>query len=127
MRPIERRELPLDLVSYQRQCASHKVFSRGALQLTFRFLRKKKPAIALEIQNCLANNPLKKPDEIADTPANDHFEVRLSPESLRDLLFGLSELVEDREHNPELTELGNMITLKTLISDWLDYAKPYLR
>lgn len=116
----------LDIRSYEQECASREVFSRGALQLTFRVLRKNKPAIALEIQNCLALCPLEKPAEIDDIPATDHFRVDLPAETLRDLLFGLSELVEDHETNPVLRDLGSMVTLRTLISDWLDYAQPYL-
>lgn len=116
----------MDLASYQQQCASREVFSRGALQLTFQILRKKKPAIALEIQNCLAVCPLEKPLEIDDIPATDHFKVDLEAETLRDLLFGLSELVDEGENSAEFKDLGNMVTLRTLITDWLAYAQPYL-
>lgn len=116
----------MDLATYQQQCASREVFSRGALQLTFRIMRKKKPAIALQIQNCLAVCPLEKPQEIENVPATDHFKVELAAETLRDLLFGLSELVEERDNKSDLNDLGSLVTLRTLISDWLAYAQPYL-
>lgn len=116
----------MDLATYQQQCASREVFSRGALQLTFHVLRKKKPAIALEIRNCLALCPLEKPLEIDDIPATDHFKVELTAETLRDLLYGLTELVDEREKSKELSDYGNLVSLRTLISDWLAYAQPYL-
>jgi len=113
----------VDIDAYNLLCRRPDVFSRGALHLSFRILRHYRPALALALQNCMAEEPLPKPPEIRDIPATDQIQMNLEAHTVREILGALSELADKRSNDPKLAEFGGLVVLKTLMIDWVHYAQ----
>ena len=115
---------------YAYNCALPQVFSRGALQQTFRLLRKSHPTLALKVQNIMNCTPIPKPDEFAGDPRTDNFEIDLSGEELQailEALVSMADLNKLRTLSSNVTELGNLVIVKALIQDWIDVARFYMQ
>lgn len=113
----------MDIDAYNLLCRQPDVFSRGALHLSFRILRHYRPALALALQNSMAEEPLPKPPEIRDIPATDQIRMKLDTQTVREILAALSELADKRSNDPKLAEFGGLVVLKTLMIDWIHYAQ----
>lgn len=114
---------------YAYNCALPQVFSRGALQQTFRLLRNSHPALALKVQNIMSQAAIEKPEEFDGDPRTDNFEINLDGEDLQAILESLvsmADLNKLRTLNSNVTELGNLVIVKALIQDWIDVARYYM-
>ncbi len=95
------------------------VFSRGALELTFRLLRHQHPALALQIQNILAGKPLPG----AAGAASDHFYVGLDPRSIGRVVAALTDMGQQALERDSSTDGGRRVVIKTLIHEWMTLAE----
>ncbi len=97
------------------QPCSPEFFSRGALDLTFRFLRQPEPRLALIIQNILAQ-------KITKRQVTDQFQVDLPPEQVSQILSTLTYLGEQALSNShgksQSQDNGQLLVLRCLIQDW---------
>lgn len=93
------------------------VFSRGALELTFRLLRPKHPALALAVRNHLSKEDCRLEDT-PNTPITDHFFIELEAQSIGHIVAALTLLGEQAlaEDHPEP---GRLVVIKTLIREWM--------
>jgi len=115
---------------YAYTCSLPQVFSRGALQQTFRLLRKSNPTLALKVQNIMNQVAVPKPDEFAGDPRTDNFEVNLDGEDLQailEALVAMADLNKLRTLSGNVTELGNLVIVKALIQDWIEVARYYMQ
>jgi hypothetical protein len=94
------------------------LFSRGTLELTFRILRKRRPALALSIQNALA---------IAY--ARDDYHTALSADELPlerividEVIQALSTLGNQQVGNGH-TDRTEQVVVRSLLLDWLMLAR----
>lgn len=118
-----------ELNDYNRLCARADVFSRAALEDTFRLLRKSKPGVALKIQNILNSNPLRKPAALVGDKRTDSFQLVMEADEIQTVIAALAAQasVTDLEKiQGNVTALGNLVILKTLMSDWVDMAKLFI-
>jgi len=111
--------------TYNQHIQQPNVFNRGALELTFRLLRRIKPTLALQVQNLLAAPPLPKPSEIANSIHTDQFQIDPPAEVTRSIVETLSELAMSEAHSDN-TDTGRLVMIRTLLIDWLQLAKTYL-
>ena len=115
---------------YAETCRRADVFSRGGLEQTFRLLRKSHPALALTVQNVLHQIPIKKPEEFAGDRRTDNFLIDLEGEQIQAILEALVSLADVnklRKINGNVTELGNLVIVKSLIQDWILVAQAYIQ
>lgn len=115
---------------YAFNCALPQVFSRGALQQTFRLLRQSHPALALKVQNILSQTAIPKPEEFRGDPRTDNFEINLEGEDLQailEALVSMADLNKLRTLRGNVTELGNLVIVKALIQDWIEVARHYMQ
>lgn len=93
------------------------VFSRGALELTFRLLRPKQPTLALQVRNTLGHEEARL-EEAPNIPIADHFYVDLEALEVGRIVSALTQLGQkalDEEH----PEPGRLVVIKTLIREWM--------
>jgi len=93
------------------------VFSRGALDLTFRLLRPKSPSLALNVRNLLNSDDYRL-EEAPGIPITDHFYVQLEALQVGRIVSALTCLGQsalDEEH----PEPGRLVVIKTLIREWM--------
>jgi len=93
------------------------VFSRGALDLTFRLLRPKSPSLALNVRNLL-NRADYRLEEAPGATITDHFYVQLEALQVGYIVSALTSLGQsalDEEH----PEPGRLVVIKTLIREWM--------
>ena len=124
-------KIELDSVAdYAETCRQADVFSRGGLEQTFRLLRKSHPALALMVQNILHHTPIPKPAEFAGDTRTDNFLIDLDGEQIQAILEALVSLADVnklRKINGNVTELGNLVIVKSLIQDWILVARAYIQ
>ncbi|MAZ89260.1 MAG: hypothetical protein CL693_16645 [Cellvibrionaceae bacterium] len=93
------------------------VFSRGALELTFKLLRAHNNArLALDVQNQLQKSPTKRPPN-----ANRHqdlFRVTLEAHTVGKIIDALTIMGHTLLNNPE-RESGTIVAIRSLIKDWI--------
>ncbi|TQV67778.1 hypothetical protein FKG94_24940 [Exilibacterium tricleocarpae] len=95
------------------------IFSRGALELTFRLMRKRHPGLALAVQNVLAGKPLPGSNDAA----TDHFHVSLEARTVGKIVAALTEMGQHSlEHNGSSAQ-GRRVVIKTLIHEWIALAE----
>jgi len=119
----------VSVAEYAYHCALPQVFSRGALQQTFRLLRSSHPSLALKVQNIMNQQAIAKPVEFDGDPRTDNFEINLDGEDLQAILESLvsmADLNKLRTLSGNVTELGNLVIVKALIQDWIDVARYYM-
>ena len=96
------------------------LFSRGTLELTFRLLRGKHPALALEIQNVLVN---KLSNQRVQLPASnpqtgDSIYVDLEVSTINNIVTALTEMGK-KGKSDDNSENGLRVVLSTLIPEWM--------
>ena len=101
------------------------IFSRGALELTFRLLRHNNVELALDIQNQLQGN--KMPGLASRDPraklARDHFKITLNPQTIGRIVDALTQLGEKYLREQKKSEPGQLAVIRTLIVDWVALAE----
>jgi hypothetical protein len=98
------------------------IFSRGALELTFRLLRSEHPSLSLAVRNLLADTSVPLPDEAFHSPLGDHFYIHLEAQIVGKIVdaltkLGQSALMESRQ------DTGRLVVLRTLIKEWMTLAE----
>lgn len=119
----------ISVEEYAYNCALPQVFSRGALQQSFRLLRKSHPALALKVQNIMSQDAIAKPEEFSGDPRTDNFIINLHGEDLQailEALVSMADLNKLRTLSGNVTELGNLVIVKALIQDWIEVARFYM-
>lgn len=114
---------------YAQTCRQMDVLSRSGLEQSFRILRKSHPSLALIVQNILNQAPIVKPAEFSGDPRTDNFLVDLQAEQIQSILHALISLADTsklRKINGNVTELGNLVIVKTLIQDWVLVANAHI-
>jgi hypothetical protein len=97
------------------------VFSRGSIQITFEFLRKRNPRLALAVRNLAGGEPLAKDyEERLDDKNTDHFRVELDSHDVREVVEELMTFT--RPDAVGLHNSGVNIMVRTLMQDWLSFA-----
>ncbi|GAB3100544.1 hypothetical protein G8770_04490 [Aestuariicella hydrocarbonica] len=102
------------------------LFSRGALELTFRVLRRHKPQLAMDVQNILQGNKveaqtLKPLSRVNPKSTADHFYVSLPPQTIGQVVKALTHLGEEMLAQPDRGN-GKLLIIRTLMKDWMDLA-----
>ncbi len=97
------------------------IFSRGALEFTFRLLRHHSPSLALAVQNVLAGNILTLDSPLHSTPpsrTSDHFMVYVDAHTVGKVVAALTEIGQQALANKQRQDSGQLIVLRTLIQEW---------
>lgn len=118
-----------ELQAYVNRCDELDVFSRSALQQTFILLRKVNPAMALVVQNIINSSMIDKPNELNDEHRTDSFRIQLEVYEIKQIIHSLVSLVPkigQKKIITNLTLLGNLVVLKSLIEDWIRVANVYI-
>ena len=92
------------------------VFSRGALELTFRLLRSRHPSLALSVQNILAGKPL-------PGAASDQFHINLDARTVGRVVAALTDMGEQSLHSGSDADQGRRVVISTLIREWMTLAE----
>ena len=100
------------------------VFSRGALELTFKLLRKQNPRLALDVQNQLQGlASLKEVTEQAPPrKPSDHFHITLDPQTIGKVVEALTTLGQ-KLLNDSPKDSGTLVVVRSLIKDWIELAE----
>ncbi len=105
----------------QTRASDHpEVFSRGALELSFRLLRKRNPALALEIQNVLVCGKLPCPKN--DNQTNDRFHVNMGAHTVGKIIAALTEMGQQALLD-DTGLRGRRVVIRTLIQEWMSLAE----
>ncbi|MGH1371195.1 MAG: hypothetical protein ACRBBW_04110 [Cellvibrionaceae bacterium] len=107
------------------------VFSRGALELTFKLLRKNNPRLSLEIQNqlqgvraTLHDNELShraQPSSL--TPSDlDHFKITLDASTIGKVVDALTHMGQQLLDSAE-KDSGTLVVIRSLMNDWIELAE----
>lgn len=94
------------------------MFSRGTLELTFRILRKRRPALALCIQNAMVGAYGHGSHRTGLTAA----ELPLASEVVEQIVRALSLLSEQMIARGE-TDRAELVLTRSLLLDWLMVAR----
>lgn len=99
------------------------VFSRGALELTFKLLRKNNPRLSLEIQNQLQGVRANTNDQSTTTaPDTDRFQITLDASTVGKVVDALTtmgqQLLDDTGKDD-----GTLVVIRSLMSDWMALAE----
>lgn len=97
------------------------VFSRGALELSFKLLRPHNPTLALEIQNILAGEKFSLRNDVQASAVTDHFHIQLGPLVVGRIVDALTQLGNTALE--EASEPGLLVVLRTLIKEWMTLAE----
>lgn len=98
------------------------IFSRGALDLTFRLLRKDHPSLALEVRNILASETVPLEDAAYHSPQGDHFFITMPAQRIGCVVNALTQLGQDALENNQ-QDTGKLVVLRTLIKEWMTLAE----
>lgn len=89
------------------------LFNRSTLELTFKTLRRRRPALALQIQNALVDAYPRDDYHTALTAAELPLGAATASEIAQELAALGDELLADSKHRTELT------LVRSLMLDWL--------
>lgn len=104
------------------------IFSRGALELTFKLLRPYRAGLALDIQNQLqdapvpshqSNNTTQKAVKISSA---DQFFITLEPQAIGKIVAALTSIGNDLLSS-HTDESGNIMVVRALMKDWIELAE----
>lgn len=98
------------------------IFSRGALDLTFRLLRQNNPSLALEVRNILAGETVPLEDAAFHTPQGDHFFITMPAQRIGRVVKALTQLGQDALQDRQ-SDTGKLVVLRTLIKEWMTLAE----
>jgi hypothetical protein len=107
---------------YLRMSREADVFSCRALELTFMVLRKKKPSLALVVQNILNSPGIEKPCGDLGDPPSEFFRVQLNPLQIKDIVEALALSCSWRSGASPI----NQVLLRSLLDDWIALAQQLL-
>ncbi len=97
------------------------LFSRGALELTFKLLRVHNNArLALDVQNQLQEPPTQ--DHPTHNRHQDQFRVTLEAHTVGKIIDALTSMGNNLLNNPE-RESGTLVAIRSLIKDWIALAE----
>lgn len=94
------------------------LFNRSTLELTCKMLRKKRPSLALRVQNAL----------VVAYPRNDYHtglaatELPLSAEVARQIVQALSALSDEMVATGQANR-AELVLIRSLLLDWLMFAR----
>jgi hypothetical protein len=94
------------------------MFSRGTLELTFKILRKRRPALALRIQNAMVGAYGRGDYHTGLTAA----ELPLGADVVEEIVQALSSLSDQIIANGE-TDRTELVLTRSLLLDWLMFAR----
>ncbi len=106
------------------------VFSRGALELTFKLLRKNNPRLSLEIQNQLQGiRAIVRDSELQNNvsqspPASDldHFQITLDASTIGKVVDALTHMGQQFLDSAE-KDSGTLVVIRSLMNDWIELAE----
>jgi hypothetical protein len=96
-------------------------FKQSSLQQTFYLLRQGHPSLALAVQNIIAHSKLSLLPEQHD----EAIEMSLEAEMVSDIICSLSDIGDQACHSDNQSE-QQLITLRTVLLEWLVYAQQFL-
>lgn len=94
------------------------LFNRGTLELTFRMLRRKRPALALLVQNALVDAYPRDDYHTALTAA----ELPLDGVAARRIVQALSAISEEMVAARQSSR-ADVVLIRSLLLDWLMFAR----
>ena len=118
-----------DLYEYNQVCERPDVFSRSALEQTFRLIRPSHPSIALTLQNILYGVSVPKPAVLVGDKRTDNFQISLEAEEIQAIIAALASqasMTELKKIQGNITALGNLVILKTMVNEWVDLANLFI-
>ncbi len=107
------------------------VFSRGALELTFKLLRKNNPRLSLEIQNQLQGvKAIARHSALSDgieqsLPTSsdlDHFQITLDASTIGKVVDALTNMGQQLLNSPE-KDSGTLVVIRSLMNEWIELAE----
>ncbi len=96
-----------------------KVFSRGAIEMTFTLLREKFPSAALQVRNVLSE-PAIEAENLS--PEVEHFNVSLPAKVVEDVIIAITSLSSEAVEE-DILDPGRLIVLKSLLQEWVNLAE----
>lgn len=110
-------------VNTQQSTLSADVFSRGALELTFKLLRKNNPRLSLEIQNQLQGVRASTNDQSTTTSSDtDHFQMTLDASTVGKVVDALTTMGQELLNDTE-KDGGKLVVIRSLMNDWMALAE----
>ena len=100
------------------------VFSRGALELTFKLLRKQNPRLALDVQNQLQGLATLREvtEQVPARKVSDHFHITLDAQTIGKVVEALTALGQNLlDNSPK--DNGTLVVVRSLIKDWIELAE----
>ena len=100
------------------------VFSRGALELTFKLLRKQNPRLALDVQNQLQGLATLREitEQVAPRKTSDHFHITLDAHTIGKVVEALTMLGQNLLDD-SAKDTGTLVVIRSLIKDWIELAE----
>ncbi|MFV2055079.1 MAG: hypothetical protein ACC707_01375 [Thiohalomonadales bacterium] len=118
-----------ELNEYNRLCERPDVFSRAAIEHSFRLIRRSNPSIALTLQNIMNSAILPKPATLVGDKRTDNFKISLEADEIKTIIAALAaqaSMTELKKIQSNITALGNLVILKTTVNDWIELANLYI-
>ena len=97
------------------------IFSYGSLQLTFTLIRKRNPALALQVRNLLWSTPSANSCQQSKSRHSDCFRVTLDSYQVREVIEALVDCGDD------INDVGAELLAHALLDDWIALADVMLK
>ncbi len=100
------------------------IFSRGALELTFKLLRKHNARLALDVQNQLQGKRALEAvvSNTEPNPNSEHFQITLDASTVGKVVDALTtqgqELLDSAQKDS-----GTLVVIRSLMKDWIELAE----
>jgi len=100
------------------------IFSRGALELTFKLLRKHNARLALDVQNQLQGKRTLEAvvSNTEQNPNGEHFQITLDASTVGKVVDALTtqgqELLDSAQKDS-----GTLVVIRSLMKDWIELAE----
>jgi len=100
------------------------IFSRGALELTFKLLRKHNARLALDVQNQLQGKRALEAvvSNTEQNPNGEHFQITLDASTVGKVVDALTtqgqELLDSAQKDS-----GTLVVIRSLMKDWIELAE----
>jgi len=100
------------------------IFSRGALELTFKLLRKHNARLALDVQNQLQGKRALEAvvSNTEQNPNGEHFQITLDASTVGKVVDALTTQGQKLLDSAQ-KDSGTLVVIRSLMKDWIELAE----
>jgi len=100
------------------------IFSRGALELTFKLLRKHNARLALDVQNQLQGKRVLEAviSNTESNPNSEHFQITLDASTVGKVVDALTTQGQKLLDSAQ-KDSGTLVVIRSLMKDWIELAE----